>query len=499
MQTAIEQINAAAGLVLPELMLLASMCLMFLVGPFLVTEGGTSGTGLRNRWGTLSLLTLGAAWLTWFNSASTAGGNGPFRVDDLVWFIRGASLSIGAILVLVLWNQIDDDRSAEAHACLLAIIAGANLVAVANDIVTLFLALELVSIPTYVLLYIPRRDRLMGEATIKYFLLSIFSAAMTLYGLAWLFGAAGTTNLEGIAAAAASGQVGESSAVLPLALTLIIAGLGFRITAVPFHFYAPDVFQGITSSIAAMLSFVPKVVGFAALIRLLPLASGSIVMENWVPEGSLREVLAVVAVLTMFLGNLLALRQTHLHRLLAYSSVAHAGYMLVGLVVGDQPGVSGVSALLFYLVVYGLVTVGVFALLTAAGQGQNSLKTDRDIAGLSRTRPALALLLAICLFSLTGLPPTAGFLGKLNLFFAAWSEGTDVGMVLAIVLAINAVISAWYYLRLVAVMYLEAPQEQESQPPELAASLAGLVCALGTILLFVMPQWLWDAAVRVAR
>src|SRR5690606_19004046 len=210
--------------------------------------------------------------------------------------------------------------------------------------------------------------------------------------------------------------------------------------------------------------FVPKVVGFAALIRLLPLASGSLVTENWVPEGSLRGVLALVAVLTMFLGNLLALRQTHLHRLLAYSSVAHAGYMLVGLVVGDQPGVSGVSALLFYLVVCGLVTVGVFALLTAAGQGQNSLKTDCDIAGLSRTRPALALLLAICLFSLTGLPPTAGFLGKLNLFFAAWSEGTNVGMVLAIVLAVNAVISAWYYLRLIGVMYLEAPQEQETQP-----------------------------------
>jgi NADH-quinone oxidoreductase subunit N len=498
-QTAIEQINAAAGLVLPELFLLASVCLMFLVGPCLVGEGGQAGPGLRNRWSTLSLLTIAAAWLTWFNHTTVSTESGPFRVDELVWYVRGASLSIGAVLVLLLWNQIDDGRSAEAHACLLAILAGVNLTALANDLVSLFLALELVSIPTYVLLYLPRRDTAMREATIKYFLLSVFSAALVLYGMTWLFGAAGTTSLSGIARAATSGELAEHAVILSLALALILAGLAFRITAFPFHFYAPDVFQGSTSSAAAMLSFVPKIVGFAALLRLLPLASGAAAMQHWVPTGNVRDLLAVVAVLTMFTGNLLALRQKHLHRLLAYSSVAHAGYMLVGLTVGDGAGVSGLSALLFYLVAYGLVTIGVFALLAAGGNAQHPVQTDSDLAGLSRTRPMVALLLAVCLFSLTGLPPTAGFLGKLNLFFAAWSSGTEVGRVLAAVLAVNAVISAWYYLRLVAVMYLDAPARAETTSSELAPSLAGILCAAGTIVLFVLPQWLWDAAVRVTQ
>jgi NADH-quinone oxidoreductase subunit N len=418
----------------------------------------------------------------------------------LVWFTRGLSLPLGAVLVLLLWNQVDDGHSAEAHGCLLAILAGTNLVAASNDLVELFLALELVSIPTYVILYLVRRDRGTREATVKYFLLSVFSSAIVLYGMSWLYGATGTTNLTGIAEALAVPDRGDD-AIRHVALALLVAGLCFRITAVPFHFYAPDVFQGAAPSNAAMLSFVPKIVGFVALVRIIPLTGATISPRLWLPDEAARLLFATLAVITMFVGNLMALRQKHLYRLLAFSSIAHAGYMLVGLAVGNVGSVGGTSAVLFYLAAYGLMTVGVFALLRGAGGGDRAIETVDDLRGLSRTNPLTAVLLAVCLLSLTGLPPTAGFLGKLNLFLAAWAEpalaGTiPVGRGLAVLLGLNAAIAAWYYLRLIAVMYLEPAAEPRPRPVEVVSWLGGLGCTIATLVLFATPQWLWDAVLR---
>lgn len=496
MMTAIQQLNDAARLIAPEIVLIATVCVMFLVGPFLVGPAGQATAGLRHRWGGLALAALGTAWLIWFNSDVVNLAGGPFLADGLTWFARGLSLTLGSLLVLLLWNQIDDGHAAEAHACLLSIVAGTNLVAAANDLVELFLALELVSIPTYVLLYIVRRDRSTREATVKYFLLSVFSSALVLYGMAWLYGSTGTTNLTGIAQALSLPDQGEG-VMRHLALVLLVAGLAFRITAVPFHFYAPDVFQGVATSNAAMLSFIPKLVGFVALVRLLPLTGATITTRLWLPDESARLLLAILAVATMFVGNLMALRQKHLFRLLAYSSIAHAGYMLVGLAVGDVGvAVGGTSALLFYLAAYGLMTLGVFALLRGASSGAHPLETIDDLRGLSSTHSTTALLLAVCLFSLTGLPPTAGFLGKLNLFLAAWGETTAVGHWLAGLMAVNAAIAAFYYLRLVAVMYLEPAAECHVRQIDVASWLGGLACTVATLVLFVQPQWLWDAVAR---
>ena len=499
MATAIEQINQAAGLIVPEIILLATVCVMFLVGPFLMKENGIGDPGLRHRWGILSLISLGLATWVWYGITPQPISTGPFRVDEFVCFIRGTSLIFGGILVLMLWNQIDDTHAAEAHACLLAMIAGTNLTVLANDLIGLFLGLELVSIPTYVLIYLPKRDRDMREATVKYFMLSIFSAALVLYGMSWLFGATGTTNLVGIADALQNSDNTLANSLLPLAVALLIAGLASRITAVPFHFYAPDVFQGASSSMAAILSFIPKLVGFAALLRLIPLMAGAVTPGAWAADGSLQCLLSVLAVVTMFVGNLLALRQVNLQRLLAYSSVAHAGYLLVGFTVGDSgTTVKGMSALLFYLPIYGLMTIGAFALIASAGRGGRPIQTLKDLAGLSRTQPAIAFLLSVCLFSLTGMPPTAGLLGKLNLFFAAWSEGTQQGRVLAILLAVNAMIAAFYYLRMVAVMYLEAPQDDAAPTLDPISGLAGVLCTIATIAIFVAPQWLWDAVLKAS-
>jgi NADH-quinone oxidoreductase subunit N len=490
---AVEQIHRTASLIVPEIILLAATCLLFLAGPLVVSDAGQAPSGLRHRWGFFSLLAIGVAWIVWFGGPSATSTGALFRIDQLVWYTRGLSLSAGIVLALILWNQVDDGHAAEAHACLLAILAGTNLVAAASDLVSLFLALELVSIPTYVILYLSRRDRAGREATVKYFLLSVFSSALVLYGMSWLYGASGTTNL------AAIGEVvrGNSGGVrmLQIAFALLLAGLSFRIAAVPFHFYAPDVFQGTTAANAALLSFVPKVVGFVALLRLIPLTVVRQSDTGWLPDESARPLLALLAVATMFVGNLMALRQKQLYRLMAYSSVAHAGYMLVGLAVGDIGTASGTDAVLFYLAAYGLMTIGVFALLSLVTKGHYRAHLDDDLRGMAETQFSVALLLAICLFSLTGLPPTAGFLGKLNLFLAAWSDGSRMGRGLAIAMALNAAIAAWYYLRLVALMFLEPSTEMKAEPGRAAwtAWIAGTICAAATIWVFISPQWIWNS------
>jgi NADH-quinone oxidoreductase subunit N len=287
---------------------------------------------------------------------------------------------------------------------------------------------------------------------------------------------------------------------MEIAFALFLAGLCFRVAAVPLHFYAPDVFQGTTAANAAILSLVPKIVGFVAILRLIPISGASVGWVRWEPDQLSKCLLALLAVATMFVGNLLALRQTHLFRLMAYSSIAHAGYMLIGVAIGDVLPVGGQQAILFYLAAYGLMTIGVFALLTAAGGQNGPLETDANLRGLSRTQPFIALLLAICLFSLTGLPPTAGFLGKFNLFLAAWSDGTPIGGQLighwlAILMALNAAISAYYYLRLVALMFLEPAEQTKPRAVHVgwAPWLAGVICAVATIAVFIAPQWLWDS------
>lgn len=506
MNEAIHQLNGAIMLIASDAILLASICVIFFAAPFLVSETGEAPAGLRHRWGMFSLLTLVIAGVVWWQSSPVPRTMGPFTLDKLTWYVRGLTYTFGIVLVLMHWNQTEDGRSAEGHACLLAILAGVNLIAAANDLIGLFVALELVSIPTYLFLLLPRRDAPAQEATLKYFLLSIFSSAIVLFGLSYLYGATGTTNLAAIHAAFEANH-GAHNPLVVVAIVMIIAGLGFRLTAVPFHFYAPDVFQGAPTSAAAMLSFIPKIAGFVALMRVIvPATGGPETMNSWSITPAATMLLWWLAVVTMFVGNLMALLQTNVRRLLAYSSVSHAGYMMVGLIVGLEHEIqketfnhriahtiSGIGALLFYLAVYGAMTLGAFAILIAAGRPDRRIETFDDLSGLSRNRPGLALALAVFLFSLTGLPPTAGFLGKLNLFFAAWSQGYASSRWLAMILAVNAALGAWFYLKLIGVMYLRdsIDRSEHSQPIEAPSLIAAGICLAGTIGLFFMPGWLW--------
>ncbi len=507
-------LTSAVSQVLPEIILLAAACVNLAVGPFLIGDSGQAASGVRHRWGVWSLLALLiAGWCSFLPTpVIEATELAPFQVDALVWFVRLITLVTGTVLVLTNWNQTTDNDAAESHACLLFILAGANLIALANDLVVLFLALELVSIPTYLFLYVARRDRSGQEATLKYFLLSVFSSALVLYGFSFLYGVAGTTNLTALHHVFKNYEFSAMPAMLLVSIVTIVSGLAFRITAVPFHFYAPDVFQGTATSAAALLSFLPKVAGFIALIRILgqPSVEAATHLGYWSLAAKSGDVLFLLSIATMFVGNLLALLQKNVRRLLAYSSIAHAGYMLVGLSVAvsvpqinddataaSAGSIGGLPALLFYLGVYGVTTLGVFALIASLSRPERPLETSDDLAGLSKTHPAGAFLAAVLLFGLTGLPPTAGFLGKLTLFLSAWNHGTDLGRRLAICLAINAAIAAWYYLRLIGVMYLQPSRDDSRRTTGVPAFVGVSLCAVASIALFFAPDWLWQALQRV--
>jgi NADH-quinone oxidoreductase subunit N len=383
------------------------------------------------------------------------------------------------------------------------------LTGAANELITLFLALEVISIPTYVLLYLPRYDNAAQEAAMKYFLLSIFSSALLLFGFSYLYGLTGTTNLPAGLAALGNVETGGLPRTAQVALVMVVAALGFRITAVPFHFYAPDVYQGTPTVAAALLAFIPKVAGFAALVRVLGYlwvgrsGTAGLALGEQVPM-----FFFILAAVTMSLGNLLALLQDNLKRLLAYSSVAHAGYMLIGLAVApDLHGegtAGGIDAVFFYLVAYGAMTIGAFAVLVYLSTSRRPVDMIDDLAGLSSSHPGVALFMALFLFSLIGIPLTAGFAGKFILFFGAIAAPPAPNhpwlfRILALIGVINAAIGAWYYLRIVAVMYLRNP----IKPLEKTRSWPGLatlwICAVVTLVLGFYPRSLLDVSRQAAQ
>lgn len=495
MESTILAISRSVGLVAPEAVLILAACGALLGAALLPAPKSNNGL---NRWSWYSIATLFVAFATWAISRNSVAENlaaSPFRSDTVASFVRLVGLTGGLLLVLIGWRTFAGPFAGECQACLLLIVAGTNLVASANDLVGVFLALELISIPTYILLYLVQQGASSQEATIKYFLLSVFSSGLFLFGTSFLYGATGSTNLAVMRSAFQAAPGATMPAVLLIASIFVIAGLGFRITAVPFHFYAPDVFQGTKTPIAAMLAFIPKVAGFVALLRLI---------GSWLPEAKLAEaaptvasqvvvMLWALAILTMFLGNVLALLQDNLKRLLAYSSVAHAGYMLVGLAAarGADHSISGGPALLFYLAVYGAMTIGIFAILIHLDRPDAPMETIDDIAGLNQTNPGLAALAALFLFSLTGLPPAAGFFGKLLLLQAAWAQDTVAFRVLAVLMAVNAAIGGYYYLRIVAAIYLKPSPHQAADTPALSSLIAVGICAALTLGLFVAPNLLW--------
>jgi NADH-quinone oxidoreductase subunit N len=435
----------------------------------------------------------------------------PLLVNDFATFIRLAALATGVILVAFCWRECDDRHAADFHACLLIAIAGFSLVGAANDLIVLFLALELISIPTYVMLYLPRPgDPRAQEAAVKYFLLSVLSSGLTLFGFSYLYGLTGTTNLAALTEILPRVLPGETGTAGLIAAVLVMAGLGFRVTAFPFHFYAPDVYQGGPTGTVAFLSFVPKLAGFAALLKLFAFVGDAHeVARHFVQTITL--LFWVLAAVTMTAGNVMGLLQTNVRRMLAYSSVANAGYMLIGLAVipvqayrsdADPAAAAGGEALLFYLIAYGAMTVGAFAVLAYLDSPARRVETVDDLAGLWSTHPGAAALMAVFLISLIGLPLTAGFVGKFELFFGALAAPAGGPMqaefrVLAVIGALNAAIAAYYYVRVIMAMYLRSsltvPAPGSRAHP---AMVAAGICLAVTVVFGVYPKPLQEACWR---
>jgi NADH-quinone oxidoreductase subunit N len=373
----------------------------------------------------------------------------------------------------------------EYYTLLLLATAGMMLMAAAINLMTLFLALEILSIALYVLVGLDRAERRSGEAALKYFLLGAFASGFLLYGMALIYGQAGTVTLAGV-----RDYVASLSRPFPPLLTagmgLIFVGLGFKVALVPFQMWVPDVYQGAPTSVTAFMSVGAKAAGFAALGRVATYTFASL-RADWI------WILAILAALTMTVGNLAALRQTNLKRMLAYSSIAHAGYILVGIAAGNE---LGISATLFYLLVYAFMNVGAFAIVIIVGRSAASEsrgETLDDFAGLAARRPGSAAAMGIFMLSLAGIPPLAGFLSKLYVFTAAVQADLTW---LAILGVVNSVVSAYYYLRIVIVMYMkEGIVTQGSAAPLSPALGVGVALAsVATVLLGIFPTFVVNLA-----
>ena len=360
----------------------------------------------------------------------------------------------------------------EYYVLMLLAIAGMILMASAADLVMFFLGLELMSICFYVLAGFSRSNLLSNEAGLKYFLLGSFATGFLLYGIALIYGSTGTTSIPAMVAAAA-GHAGEPLFLIGLALLLI--GLAFKVAAVPFHMWVPDVYEGAPTTVTGFMSTGGKAAAFSAfLLVFAPTVVGTI--------ASVREVLAAIAVLSMVVGNVIAIAQTSVKRMLAYSSIAHAGYLLVGVVAGNAAGQNGV---LFYLLAYTIMNVAAFGIVSILETREGKHLTFGEYEGLSTRQPLLAAMMALFMFSLAGIPPFAGFFGKYYVFAGAIEAGYTW---LAIVGVIMSVVSAYYYLRLSMVMYFREGVPGLVSPAPALAMVALVLSALGVIGLGLFPS-----------
>jgi len=417
-----------------------------------------------------------ALWGT--NETSFAGA---LVIDEFSLFFNLFFLVMAALVILSSTDYAHKFTGfrGEYYALVLLAAMGMMLMASTRELISIYIALELTGISLYVLTGF-LKDPKSSEAGLKYLLLGAVASAVLLYGMAMVFGLTGTTHLEGIAAAISAEGILASPALL-MGIVLLVAGFGFKIATVPFQMWVPDVYEGAPTPITAYLSVASKAAGFAVILRVFYEALGPMSLDWGI-------IFAVLAAITMTLGNVVAIAQTNIKRMLAYSSIAQAGYLMVGLaavstIAPDALGQSGPGALVFFLVSYALTNLGAFIAIIAIS---NKTGSDQiaDYSGMARRAPLLSLALAFCLISLTGIPPTVGFMAKVYIF----SAGINYGLIwLVIIAVINTVIAAYYYLRVVRVMYMGAPLSEERVPSSWALRFALSIACLGVLVLGIYP------------
>lgn len=373
-----------------------------------------------------------------------------------------------AILISVRYIQREKAEYGEYYSLLLFATAGMMLMASARDLILLYLGLELMALSTYILAGIKRHNIKSNEAAIKYFLLGAFSSAMLLYGISLLYGLTTTTDLYKIAEHLKATEV---TATLLLSMILIAVAFSFKIAAVPFHMWAPDVYEGAPTSITAFMSVGPKAAGFAVIGRVFYIGFQNI-QTDWTA------IFIGIAILTMAVGNILALVQTNIKRMLAYSSIAHAGYMLIGIIAGTD---EGLSAMMTYLFIYAFMNIGAFAIVILLEKGDEI----KDYEGLAKSHPLIAAVMLVFMFSLTGIPPTAGFIGKFNIFMAAINAGYTWLVLIAVLFS---AISAYYYLRIVMNMYMKDLKEEIAIHSSISLNAAIFITVLMVFIIGILPS-----------
>ncbi len=464
------------GALLPELVLVLLLLVVITVDLFLPRSSKWLLTPLT----VFGLLLAGAAcFVVWGTNETIYSGY--YVVDDLSVFIKGATIVTGILSVLFAPGYLIARRIplGEFHTILISALIGMCVLASSSDLITLFLGLELMTMPSYLLTGLHKTDRYSNEGGLKYFLLGSFASAILLFGTAWIYGLTGTTNVDGIAAA----LDGQMNAGILVAIGFLTVGATFKIAAVPFHYWTPDAYQGAPTPITGFLSVGPKIGAFALLIRIFAEALAPL-SSDWLP------IFLVLTVLTMTVGNIVALVQTNVKRMLAYSSIAHTGYIMAGFAAfaaapDAEAAAQGISSVLFYLFGYAIMNIAAFAMVAMLQRDTTRFGGLASFAGLASRAPWRAAAMTVLMLSLTGIPPTVGFFAKLYVLLAT----VDSGLVwLAVVIVLNAALAAFYYLRVVVYMYMRDP---EPEPAPLENSPFGLVAlavsVAGVIALGIFP------------
>ncbi len=464
------------GLFIPELSLAAVALVVILLDLFIQRKGLLVVASLAGL-----VVSAGVTMAMWGGNAEAIFGN-MLAVDNFALFFKLLFLGIAALVILASVDYVSKFTcfKGEYHALVLLSTLGMMLMAATTELITIYIAIELTSISLYILVGFLKDSR-STEASLKYLLLGAVASAVLLYGMALVFGSTGKTQLSEIAQAIQSMSPASLSPALILGVALMIAGFGFKIAAVPFHMWVPDIYEGAPTPITAYLSVASKAAGFAIILRVFYSAFGA-------PDFSLNWglIFAVLSAISMTLGNILAIPQTNIKRMLGYSSIAQAGYLMVGVaVIGLSPAaeIVGRSSVLFFLAGYALTNLGAFTAIIAIS---SKLDSDliNDYSGMIKRAPLLALGLTLSLISLIGMPPAVGFIAKFYIFSGAVQNGL---LWLVIIAVINSVISAYYYLRVVKVMWFGEPVSAEKVPSSGALRVALSLSCLGVLLLGIVP------------
>lgn len=459
--------------ILPEIFLSVLAMALLLINVF--TTGG-SKTYLANISFVgiaAAAVLVGAGWGGHIESFS-----GSVILDNFSSFFKIIFLVAAGLGVLISdrYMEREECNHGELYPLILFTVVGMMLMASGTDLMTIFLGLEVMSVSLYVLAGFNRANMKSNEAGLKYFLLGAFSTGFLLYGMALIYGATGTTRLYKIAAIVGQMTLPSANIMLVAGMLLMMTGFAFKIAAAPFHMWTPDVYEGAPTPMTAFMSAGPKAAGFAALLRIFLVALPTLQVE-W------SQVFWVLAVLTMTVGNITALRQDNIKRVLAYSSIAHAGYALVGLVAGNGTGTAGI---LFYMLSYAFMNIGAFAIIILVAKKGETNGNVSDFAGLAFKRPVLAVVMTIFLFSLAGMPPTAGFIGKFYLFSGAVQKGY---IWLAVIGVLNSAASVYYYLRIMVYMYMkESTEEFDWIQVTAPVTLALVISVAGSLIPGVVPS-----------